>query len=1013
MPLNLTASIVRVLSVCALAGNAFAQNQPPAAPLITEPIVGRIVNPSDLHMETGPFSDPNAGDTHRCTDWEVWTVTPSERIWITACITGVERVHTHLGDGTFENSHAGRRTLFPETNYVIRVRHRDSSNIPATEWSAWSERPFVTGAGATVFPLDISDVLNIPAPSLRTADGSALLLRGGSTPATIRLETGSGQLLLEMRGPANAVTNPPPLAEHDPMRVTVSAGSGDLSLPPSDLRFTEDSGEELTLYLPTITLSAGASVTFWIASNGATYFAGPGQTTPDFSSLARGATVPWTTLPGFAVDKVAGGFQLPVDIEFVPAPAPDADAPLFYVAELYGTIKVVLRNGEVRDYATGLLNYNPTGNFPGSGEQGLGGIAVDPRSGNVWATLLYSDNPADENAPHHPVVERFTSTDGGRSAATRTRMLDMAPEAQGQSHQVSNISFGPDGLVYVHVGDGFDAAAAQNLNFFRGKIIRMLLNGQPSSLNPFYNAGNGITAQDYIFARGLRNPFGGAWRLSDASHYVVENGPSIDRFSKLVRARNYGYDGSDASMTNFALYNWAPATAPVRIAFPQAAVFGGSGFPANLLDRAYVTLSGGTFASGPGSPLTKSIQEFVIDSTGTLVGTPRSVAFYNGGGASSVAAIAAGPDGLYFSDLYEESGVNPIARGANILRLRSVPIPPPPDCNNNGIPDGDEIANGTVPDCNANGVPDSCDIIAGVSQDCNANDIPDDCDVLITTLYNLNTGPAPFQLNGNAQWVAGAVRLTTTAGGQLGTMVRPPLSATPTDHFRVSFDFRIGQGTGADGMCFAVFNANLYSNSVLFGEEGPGSTNENPAGTGTLVLKFDTYNNRGEGNNTIEIAQNGVPLARFTPAFSLVDNQTRRATITFAADALTVTVQNGTSVVTAFDRVSVPGFVPFVARYGFGGRTGGLTNEHWVDNIAFEETNPLVDADGDGVPDSCACPCVADFDASGGTPDSNDIDAFFTQWLTGNATADADCSGGTPDAADIDTFFTQWLTGGC
>jgi hypothetical protein len=59
------------------------------------------------------------------------------------------------------------------------------------------------------------------------------------------------------------------------------------------------------------------------------------------------------------------------------------------------------------------------------------------------------------------------------------------------------------------------------------------------------------------------------------------------------------------------------------------------------------------------------------------------------------------------------------------------------------------------------------------------------------------------------------------------------------------------------------------------------------------------------------------------------------------------------------------------------------------------------------------CPCAADFDGSGGTPDINDIDAFFADWLVGSASADTDCSGGTPDSADVDAFFSDWLSGGC
>jgi len=66
-----------------------------------------------------------------------------------------------------------------------------------------------------------------------------------------------------------------------------------------------------------------------------------------------------------------------------------------------------------------------------------------------------------------------------------------------------------------------------------------------------------------------------------------------------------------------------------------------------------------------------------------------------------------------------------------------------PDCNNNGIPDSDDIAAG-APDCNGNGVPDSCepdcngnniadscDITAGTSLDCNNNAIPDSCDISV------------------------------------------------------------------------------------------------------------------------------------------------------------------------------------------------------------------------------------------------------------------------------------------
>jgi hypothetical protein len=244
-----------------------------------------------------------------------------------------------------------------------------------------------------------------------------------------------------------------------------------------------------------------------------------------------GGEVAWTPVqPDYTVDEVAGGLQLPTNIAFVPNPGGGSSDPMLYVTELYGTIKEIDRDGAVRDYATGLLNFNPTGDFPGSGEQGLAGIAVDPSSGDLFATRLVDDSPP--NGPHYPQVIRLHSVDGGHTASSLQNVLYMPGETQGQSHQISNVSFGPDGKLYVHMGDGFDAARGQDLNSFRGKVLRMNLDGSPPADNPFYNAGNGISATDYIYAYGLRNPFGGAWRASNGQQYEVENGPSVDRLAR-------------------------------------------------------------------------------------------------------------------------------------------------------------------------------------------------------------------------------------------------------------------------------------------------------------------------------------------------------------------------------------------------------------------------------------------------------------------------------------------------
>ncbi|MGI8964530.1 MAG: PA14 domain-containing protein, partial [Limisphaerales bacterium] len=143
-----------------------------------------------------------------------------------------------------------------------------------------------------------------------------------------------------------------------------------------------------------------------------------------------------------------------------------------------------------------------------------------------------------------------------------------------------------------------------------------------------------------------------------------------------MAGRNYLYTGSDSSMTNFALYNWSPASGPVNLVFIEPQTFNGSGFSANKMGHAFVTESGPTYASGP-QIKGKRITEFVLSTNGNLVSGPTTLIEYTGAGKATVAALAAGPDGLYFSDLYKDlNAASPMERGANILRIRFVGLPP-------------------------------------------------------------------------------------------------------------------------------------------------------------------------------------------------------------------------------------------------------------------------------------------------------------------------------------------------
>jgi len=628
------------------------------APVIVEPALElQLLNGADVHMVTAPFADAD-GDEHRCSDWEIRE--GDDLVWSAPCAEGGKRLHIHLGDGVFTGSHAGALELRPDSQFTLRVRHRDSSDDPETEWSEWSSRDFRTVSPTPVVPLRLDGVLTDPPPRWTSGDADVVLPDG----ASLDLETADEESMMHIDRDGAAASGQ--RASQVIVRVRITLGE-DQDLPESDLTFTDARGKAHTIYLPEISSQRQGMVFFWISANGGSHYAAESDRAPDFTRIARGAPIPWDVARGFTADIFASGFELPVSLVAVPHPGDAPDSPFLYVAELYGTVKVLTRSGEVRVFASGLLNFDPRAPIPGDGERGLGGITVDPANGDLIVSGIYQPNPA--LPVISPRVLRLQSDDGGYTAARVVPVIEFPNDQIYPSHQISNVSFGPDDKLYVHVGSTY-SFLAHELGTIDGKILRMNRDGSAPSDNPFYDESDGITATDYTYAYGFRNPFGGAWRSADQLLYEVENGPAVDRLAAVIPGRNYLWDDSDDSMRNYAIYNWEPAVAPVQIVFTEPERFNGSGFPVSKLRSAFVTESGPTWATGP-QVLGKKISEFVMGPGGTLISGPTTLAAYNGSGKATAAGLAAGPDGLYFTDLYRDYGqTNPFDAGGHVFRIR-------------------------------------------------------------------------------------------------------------------------------------------------------------------------------------------------------------------------------------------------------------------------------------------------------------------------------------------------------
>lgn len=667
----------------------------PPPPALVAPEEGAVVSPHDPIFGLEDAVAPGADG--ECFDLQIVESSGSGQateeadrvVWWARCLRGETARRARLGHGEFDADHRAVAKLRADAPHRLRVRRRVATGEGSLA-GPWAERAFRTGADDGVYPLFAEVASDLPAPTW-TVGGAPVHLP--DTSCTLRIESGGvgGSVpLLTFRSPAAGDAAECRVearaARPAPVRVVVSDCVQRLRLPASEVRWRTPYGRRRGASLPPLDLLLGQTARFDVATGGSTFAAdpmGPPPAALDPARLARHAASPWWLAPGLEIERVAtDGLALPVNL--TPAPGlwtPPGEAspgdPLFYVTELYGAVRVVRRDGRLGTYADGLLNFDPTGDFPGSGEMGLVGTVLDPETGDLLASLVYRTDPGAGPFELSAKVIRLPSEDGGRTAARVETLLDLGPQTrQTKSHQISHLSFGPDGMLYVHVGDGFAHQQAQILDNFAGKILRLRPDGTPPPDNPFYDDADGISAADHVFALGLRNPFGGAWG-PDGRLYEVENGLSVDRFARVEAGFNYawgaGGEGTDEQMRVGALFSWPEAVTPFDLLFVPE---GTPALPESWWGQALVSEFGPTYRFGA-TPRGKRLALFDLAADPVA---PRTVLRYDGLGPATVAAttlVTGTPnhDGLYFVDFFPEpfdtADDDATVPGARLWRVRA------------------------------------------------------------------------------------------------------------------------------------------------------------------------------------------------------------------------------------------------------------------------------------------------------------------------------------------------------
>ena len=356
----------------------------------------------------------------------------------------------------------------------------------------------------------------------------------------------------------------------------------------------------------------------------------------------------WELAQGFAIDIDSEGYRFPTSIAFVPNPGPRPKDPLYFVTELRGALKVVTNDRSVLTFADSFFHLTLPYELPNMrAEIGLGAVCLDPEHGYVFASFAYQD----EAGRLHNDIVRFDSTPGTFSvlpSGSRRFTNIFAEFPSSRSHQIGHMSV-HDGALYVAVGDALQSSAGRDIDSILGKVLRMSLDGKPLRDNPFYSGARVPKARDYVWAYGLRNPFGlvGA----GAELFAAENGPNVDRLVRIERGRDYGYDGSDWSMGTNALAVFSPSVGPAQAAWlPLASEV----FPKANRGAFYVAFGGSmTLPPGPGLRGERSIVAVSYDPTsGRLLRGIEPLLRYRGAALQLPAGVAFGPDGLYVAPLF-------------------------------------------------------------------------------------------------------------------------------------------------------------------------------------------------------------------------------------------------------------------------------------------------------------------------------------------------------------------------
>lgn len=255
-------------------------------------------------------------------------------------------------------------------------------------------------------------------------------------------------------------------------------------------------------------------------------------------------------LEGITLEPIVSGLSSPVGI----TNANDGSGRLF-VNELGGRIRVINPDGTLR--AADFVDLSDR--LVAGGERGLLGVAFHPDFAANGRLFVHYSRAGDGATV---VSELIASADRQTANVASERVL-LTQDQPFENHNGGQIAFGPDGFLYIGLGDGGSGGDpygnGQNLQTLLGKILRIDVDATPTTGyaipdgNPY--AAGGVSpgaGLPEIWAFGLRNPWRFSFDIASGDLYIGDVGQNaweeIDRQPADSRGgENYGWNAYEAS----------------------------------------------------------------------------------------------------------------------------------------------------------------------------------------------------------------------------------------------------------------------------------------------------------------------------------------------------------------------------------------------------------------------------------------------------------------------------------